>query len=116
MAKKPDMKIPPIGDDLLNIIKKLVGKQRPNSRGTMFPKNQALPKRKFDQIYGKGSAKELTAQSKRAEQFRKAKRAEENLAKPLNSYKEYDITARKMDKTIVDKFVKSPNVKKTRKY
>lgn len=111
MAKKPDIKIPPVGDDLMNIIKKLVGKQRPNTRGTMFPKNQAMPKRKFDQIYGKGSAKELTAQSKRAEQFRRAKRAEEKLAKPLN-YPEYDIAARKMDKTVVDKFVKSPKVKR----
>ena len=39
--------------------------KKSNIRGTQFPKNQSLSPRKFDKIYGKGSAKEVAEQTKR---------------------------------------------------
>lgn len=39
--------------------------KKPNLRGTQFPKNQSLSPRKFNKIYGKGSAKQVAEQTKR---------------------------------------------------
>lgn len=50
-------------DDTAKAVLKAV-KRSSNIRGTQFPKNQSLSPRKFDKIYGKGSAKQVAEQTK----------------------------------------------------